>query len=260
MRLNLHEWGEPTAPPLVCLHGITAHGRRFRKLAEERLATRWHVLAPDLRGHGRSEWEPPWTMRTHLEDALETTGVERAVWLGHSFGGRLVLELAAHEPERVEAAVLLDPAIQLLPHVAMNMADEERKDHSYASAEEAIQARIDSGRVFHTPHELLEEEMREHLQPDPDGRLRFRYSPSAVIAAYSELAIPPPPFDQVSVPTLLVLGRQTWLVLDDQLSEYGAALGDLLEVVYVPGGHTVFWDSFEDTAIAVEAFLSKVAD
>ena len=62
MELNLHEWGDPSAPPVVCLHGVNAHGRRFRRLAEERLAGRFRVLAPDLRGHGNSGWEPPWTL------------------------------------------------------------------------------------------------------------------------------------------------------------------------------------------------------
>ena len=36
MELNLHEWGDSAAPPVVCLHGVNAHGRRFRRLAEER--------------------------------------------------------------------------------------------------------------------------------------------------------------------------------------------------------------------------------
>src|SRR5207244_12005158 len=109
MLLHLHEWGGPSAPPLVCLHGVTGHGRRFRRLAEERLAERFRVLAPDLRGHGRSAWEPPWTLRANLADVLETVaaaGVDRAVWLGHSYGGRLILELAALEPDRIERAVL----------------------------------------------------------------------------------------------------------------------------------------------------------
>src|ERR671929_544430 len=104
MLLHLHEWGEPAAPPLVCLHGITAHGRRFRRLAEERLARRFRVLAPDLRGHGFSDWEPPWTIAAHAADVLETVeaaGVERAAWVGHSFGGRPVLELAALAPGRI---------------------------------------------------------------------------------------------------------------------------------------------------------------
>jgi lipase len=118
MRLHVHEWGDAAAPPVVCVHGVSAHGRRFRKLAEERLAARFRVLAPDLRGHGRSAHDPPWDLATHGRDLLETLDGEPALaWVGHSFGGRLVLELAAREPERIRCAVLLDPAIQILPHV-----------------------------------------------------------------------------------------------------------------------------------------------
>src|ERR671937_553618 len=98
MELNLHEWGDPGAPPVVCLHGISAHGRRFRKLAEERLAPRFHVLAPDLRGHGKSGHDPPWDIATHLDDVLETVGAGAATWLAHSFGGRLLVELAVRRP------------------------------------------------------------------------------------------------------------------------------------------------------------------
>src|SRR4029077_16857379 len=64
MELNLHAWGDVNAPPVVFLHGLNAHGRRFRRLAEEQLADRFHVLAPDLRGHAGSGWEPPWTLAT----------------------------------------------------------------------------------------------------------------------------------------------------------------------------------------------------
>src|ERR671933_601189 len=147
MLLHLHEWGERAAPPLVCLHGITAHGGRFRRLAEERLARRFRVLAPDLRGHGFSEWEPPWTLATQVADVLETVsaaGVERAVWVGHSLGGRLVLEVAARAPDRVERIVLLDPAIQLLPHVGFDLADAERRERFFTSPEEAVRVRLDN--------------------------------------------------------------------------------------------------------------------
>ena len=50
MLLHVHEWGDAEAPPLVCLHGVTAHGERFKQLAEERWARHFHVVAPDLRG------------------------------------------------------------------------------------------------------------------------------------------------------------------------------------------------------------------
>jgi lipase len=256
MPLHLHEWGERAAPPLVCLHGVTGHGRRFRRLAEERLAERFRVLAPDLRGHGHSDWEPPWTLHANLAGVLETVaaaGVERAVWLGHSYGGRLILELAALEPDRIERAVLLDPAIDLLPHVGLDMAEDYRRDRVFGSVEEAIDARLD--RSLTTPRRFLEEEAREHLVEDRHGTLRWRYCQSAVVFAYGELCVPAPPPETLRAPTLLVHAEQFGLVRDDQLEAYRAALGDRLQTVAVPDGHMVIWDAYEETAAAVARFL-----
>ncbi len=256
MELHLHEWGDRAAPPVVCLHGLNAHGRRFRRLAEERLERRFRVLAPDLRGHGFSGWEPPWTIATHAHDVLETLdalGIRRSQFVGHSLGSRLVLEVVALDPERVERAALLDPAIQILPHIGFDLAERERADHSFVSAEAAIAARLDTSES--TPRSFLEEEMREHLLQHPDGRFRFRYCPSTVVSLYGELCTPPPPPETLRVPTLLVHAREFGLVRDDQLESYSAALGDLIELVEVPGGHIVYWDAYEQTADAVDAFL-----
>ena len=71
MPLHVHEWGDPSGPPLVCLHGVTGHGERFARLAQERWSDR-RVVAPDMRGHGRSTWEPPWGYDAQLESLLET--------------------------------------------------------------------------------------------------------------------------------------------------------------------------------------------
>jgi lipase len=255
MLLHLHEWGERAAPPLVCLHGVTGHGRRFRRLAEERLAERFRVLAPDLRGHGHSDREPPWTLRANLAGVLETVaaaGVGSAVWLGHSYGGRLILELAALEPDRIERAVLLDPAIDLLPHVGLDMAEDHRRDRVFASAEEAIDARL--ARSLTTPRRFVEEEAREHLVEDR-GTFRWRYCQSAVVFAYGELCVPAPPPETLRASTLLVHAKQFGLVRDDQLEAYRAALGDRLQTVAVPGGHMVIWDAYEETAAAIARFL-----
>lgn len=251
--LHVYEWGDPGAPLVVCLHGVTSYGGRFHLLAE-RLADRHHVVAPDLRGHGRSGWEPPWDLDAHLDDLLDTVPSGPAVWVGHSFGGRLAAELAVREPGRVERLVLLDPALQVLPHVALDMAELERADASYASVEDAVQARFDSGRVLRAPRELLLESEAGHLQPGPDGRLRYRYCKSAVIAAWSIMASPPPA--PAAVRTLLLLGADSWLTLDEQAKTYRAALGDLLELVTVPGGHTVYWDALDETSDALAAFLA----
>ena len=258
MRLHVHEWGDPEAPALVCLHGVSAHGRRFRKLAEERLARDFRVLAPDLRGHGRSDYDPPWDIRTHVADVLETVsaaGVESAAWIGHSFGGRLVLELAARAPERVTSAVLLDPAIQILPHVGLDFAQDAALDHSFVTVDEAIESRLASGAP--TPREFVEEEAREHLMTSPDGRLRWQFCRAAVVTAYSELCTEPPPPTALGMPALLVHAEQFGLVRDEQLEEYPRVLGDSLELVAVPGGHIVYWDAFEQTANAIEKFLLR---
>jgi lipase len=260
MRLHLHEWGDPQAPPVVCVHGIGAHGRRFLRLAEDRLAARFRVLAPDLRGHGRSGHDPPWDLSTHLDDLLETVtaaGVHVAAWIGHSFGGRLLLELCDRAAERVESIALLDPAIQILPHVGRDFAAEAAKDRSFTTAEEAIASRLVGDPL--TPREFLEEEAREHLVSTGDGRLRWRYAREAVVTGYSELCTEPPPPSVIRAPALLVHASRFGLVRDEQLDEYAAALGDRIELVPVPGGHVVYWDAYEETASALESFLSRHA-
>jgi lipase len=251
MRLHLHEWGDPEAPAVVCLHGITAHGLRFRHLAEERLADRFRVVAPDLRGHGRSEAEPPWTFDTFVDDVLETlnaASVGAAAWVGHSFGGRLALEAAATAPERIERIALLDPAIHVLPHIALDRA--ENVGETFASPEEAIAARLESDP--HSPREFVEEDVEQHLERAPDGRYRFRYCRSTVVSVYGELATQPPPPETVRVPLLIVHSPDFGLVREEHLEAYPDA-----EILAVPGGHMVYWDAWEQTADAVERFLTE---
>ncbi|HEY3070237.1 MAG TPA: alpha/beta hydrolase, partial [Gaiellaceae bacterium] len=244
------------APEVVCLHGVTAHGERFRKLAEERLAARFRVRALDLRGHGRSTWDEPWDLDTHAADVLETVD-ERAAWIGHSFGGRIVIEIAARRPELVDRAVLLDPAMFVPPLIAEQLADEALAELSFASFEDALNWRLLPGGLAHTPQEFLEEDLEQHLAASDDGRLRLRYSPQTVAAAYRAMgATRPPPFESVRLPTLLVVGALSKIVGAGESELYRRALGDLLDVVVVPGGHSVLWDAYGETADAVERFLT----
>ena len=252
MKLHVHAWGEEGSPLAVCLHGVTSHGGRFRRLAAA-LGAHHRVLAPDLRGHGHSGWEPPWTLDAHVGDVLESAEGRAAAWIGHSFGARIAAEVAARQPGAVERLVLLDPALQVLPHVAFDLAELERREMAFAHVEEAVQLRFDSGRVSLAPRELVLEDEVDHLERGADGLLRYRYCKGAVIAAWSEMATAPPPAAQV--PTLILRGAESWLFLDEQVAAYERELGDLLEVVGVPGGHTVMWDALEETIAAVGAFL-----
>jgi lipase len=247
--LHVHEWGRRDSPAVVCLHGVTAHGERFRQLAEERWATRFRVLAPDLRGHGRSGWEPPWTFAQHVSDLVETFGpLGRVDWVGHSFGGRLVLELSARHPELIRRAVLLDPAIQILPHVAETIADLERADAVYDSVEACVDSRTDSGGL---DRDRALRDMALHLDVLPDGRVRRRTSQAAVISIYGELASEPPPPETLAAPTLLLHAPEYGLVREHHLEAYAAA-----EIVAVAGMHMVMWSEFDVVADAVERFLT----
>jgi lipase len=253
--LALHRWGRPDAPRVIFLHGVTSHGRHFRELAERWLLDRFDVLAPDLLGHGTSSWDPPWSIEAQLESVVATTGREPAVWVGHSFGGRLAFELAANEPALVERLILLDPAVHLAGHVALFAAEHARHDRVYGSFDEAIERRYDESQLHGAPRELLEKELRDHIAESGDGRWRYRYCQSAVVSTYGELASPPPPFDAVRVPTLLLLGERSYLPYDHLLEHHTRALGDLLQVERVPGGHTVLWDALDETGHSIERFL-----
>jgi lipase len=255
VKLALHEWGEPRSPRIVCLHGVRNHGRHFSPLAS-RLAD-YHVLAPDLLGHGSSPWEPPWDLATHLDAIVETVEPRESILIGHSFGGRLAFELAARAPKLVPRLVLLDPAILLPGHVALGAAERERAEKSYVSFDELVERRYEESQLQLAPYELVAGDLAAHVETGDDGRVRYRYCQSAVVAAYGEMASQPPPFERVRVPTLLVLGERSYLPYDHLLDAHRAALGELLEVVVVPGGHSVTWDALEETAGAISTFLGR---
>jgi lipase len=256
MLLDVHEWGDPRGEPLICLHGVTGYAGVYERLAEERWSNR-RVLAFDLRGHGRSGWEPPWTFATHVADLVETSaglGLSAADWVGHSFGGRLVLELAAVHPQLVRRACLLDPAIQLLPHIALAVADLERREPVYPSVEDYVQER----QVAYpgSPRAAMEHEAAQHLELQRDGSFRRRTCQPAAVSIYGELASAPPSPSTLAAETLLLYAPAYGLVHEEQIDAYRAALGSRLRVVEVPGMHMVQWDAFDQVAGAVDDFLS----
>jgi lipase len=253
--LALHEWGAPGSPRVVCLHGLRNHGRHFAPLAAE--LGGYHVVAVDLLGHGHSPWEPPWDIATHVDAIVETVGVRESVLIGHSFGGRLAFELAARAPSLVPKLVLLDPVVQLPGHVGLAAAENARVDRSYVSFDELIERRFDESQLHFASRELVVEDLAAHVETGEDGRVRYRYCQSAVVAAYGEMASQPPRFEDVRLPTLLVLGERSYLPYDQLLDAHRAALDDLLEVVVVPGGHSVLWDAFEETTEAIVDFLER---
>ena len=113
-RLRLHyvDWGNPTAPPLILVHGGRDHCRSWDWVALA-LKDRYHVIAPDLRGHGDSEWVngSGYSMIDYVYDLAQLVRQKHlapVTLLGHSLGGRVCLEYAGIYPERVARLIAIE--------------------------------------------------------------------------------------------------------------------------------------------------------
>lgn len=108
-------WGSAPST-LMCLHGVTASAVSFQALAD-RLADRFTVVAPDLRGRGRSNDLPgPYGMAAHAADVVATLdrlGASSAALLGHSMGGYVAVQTAVRHADRVERLHLIDGGLPL---------------------------------------------------------------------------------------------------------------------------------------------------
>src|ERR1700709_2065063 len=113
--LNVHHFGDPDGEPILAAQGIPAPGRGFRRLAEEAMPHR-RTVAVDLRGHGRSLYDGPWSIPQHVRDLLDTLDaleIDQADLVAHSYGGTIGLAVLAVAPQRVRRFVMLDPALEL---------------------------------------------------------------------------------------------------------------------------------------------------
>lgn len=102
--------------PLVLVHGFSAEGMLYAQTLSRLVGAGFRVIAIDTAGHGGTLGLPTGgaSMEAYtrlLGRVLDELGIRRAVLAGHSMGGRLVTELAAQEPDRAIAVVLLDAIV-----------------------------------------------------------------------------------------------------------------------------------------------------
>ncbi|MFT4127699.1 MAG: alpha/beta fold hydrolase [Gordonia sp. (in: high G+C Gram-positive bacteria)] len=190
--LNVVEFGDPEAPAVLALHGLTGHGRRWEALATGHLPD-LHVIAPDLLGHGHSPWQPPWGIADHVEalaavvDTHIPATARPAIVVGHSFGGALAIHLAHRRPDAFSGLVLLDPAQGLAPGFALTVATDSLAHWDYPDANAARAAKRAEGWA-RVPDDLLEAEIAAHLIPRPDGRVGWRVCAPMAATAWSEMS------------------------------------------------------------------------
>lgn len=105
-------WGRPGDPVAVLIHGNGGHAHWWDPLVPA-LVPRWRLIAPDLRGHGESDWaEPPryglTDFTADLVGVLDGLAPGPVALVGHSMGGRVAAWCAVHHPQRVRRLALLD--------------------------------------------------------------------------------------------------------------------------------------------------------
>src|SRR5216110_286254 len=113
-RLRLHyvDWGNPDKPPLLLIHGGRDHCRSWDWTAEA-LRDDWHVIAPDLRGHGDSQWSTDgnYTMAGYIYDLAQLVHQQRlapVTIIAHSLGGNVALRYAGIYPDSVAKLVAIE--------------------------------------------------------------------------------------------------------------------------------------------------------
>jgi lipase len=249
--------GQGAARPILCLHGLEAHGLRFFGLA--RRLPQAMIVAPDLRGHGQSPKEGPWTLEQHVRDLLpllESLGRE-TVLLGHSYGGLIAWEMARSAPDRMAALVLVDPAIHIGPELAQEVRESAASDLRWPSEAAALHDLL-AGRepAAHWSVALDVAVATEHIT---DGRLRPVVAEEAILACLEQVTATIRSTDYRG-PTLLVeAGRENGrYVSQELLDEMRRQLGEQLEHVSIDAPHTIPADGADLLATAVERFVSAL--
>jgi pimeloyl-ACP methyl ester carboxylesterase len=140
--------GPDSGPPLVLLHGTANRWQAFQPIIPAS-STRWHIYAPDFRGHGRSQHADRYGFGYYLDDTikfLEEVVKEPSVVFGHSLGGRVATKIAAEHPDRVKAIILGDSSLnEPAPSTRMGRAFDELiklidENETYQKIYEALRA------------------------------------------------------------------------------------------------------------------------
>ncbi len=270
-RLSLYyrEYGtaaDASRAPVLCIPGLTRNSRDFELLATD-LGRRYRVISPDLRGRGRSAYDPNWANYVppkYVQDAVElldALGIDRCAVIGTSLGGLIGMGLGALHRERVAGLVINDIGPELDVRGVQRI-------QSYAGRLPAVRTWEEAGAQAKQVH--------AHALPDfddagwvdfarrtyrqEDGALRPDVDPN-ISRAFAGAATAPdlwPLFSQLaSLPMLAIRGELSDLLSEETVARMLAMKPDL-RVLRVPNrGHAPTLDEPECRR-AIEQFLPGI--
>jgi len=273
-RLKLHyvDWGNVDKPLLVLLHGGRDHARNWDWVAQA-LRLEYHIIAPDLRGHGDSQWAVggSYAMVDYVLDVaqlLDAVQVIPVTIIGHSLGGAIALQYSGIYPERIRKVVAIEglgpppfmirdraPAARMTDWVMEMQALARRHPRRYRSLEEAVARMRDAN-----PH--LTPEQARHLTVhgsyrDEDGTYLWKFD-NYVRAASPYLFNMQEAreiWGRITCPVLLVRGTESW-ASDPQRDGRATAFQDCKVVNIEKAGHWVHHDQLDQFLGVVRQFLS----
>ena len=242
-------WGEPTAKPLLCLHGWFDNAASFAMLAP--LLEGHYVVAPDLTGHGQSDRRSAdatyqiWDDLPEVLGIVETMGWDQFDLVGHSRGAVIGSLFAASFPERVRHLVMLDAVgpepvpEEKFPQQMRSFLDDkgrllERDNRVFPSLEEAARVREEGG-LGPTAARVL---AQRSLRPCEGG---FTWTTDPRLRGASAVKLTRGQVDAVlgalEMPTLLLLAEEGHGGRYKQMESLARESIPGIELEYFHGGH-----------------------
>ena len=274
-RLKLHyvDWGNAAKPLMVLVHGGRDHARNWDQVAVH-FRSEYHIIAPDLRGHGDSEWArgSEYSMIEYVLDLaqfLEQVAAFPVLLIGHSLGGAIVLQYSGVYPERVAKVVGIEglgpspecilprpPQQRMQAWISQMRAFASRRTHRYATLAAAVQRMREA-------NPRLSEAMAHHLTlhgtyRNEDGTYTWKFDNYVRSQSPYEFNVAEARsfWQQIICPTLLLRGTESWAT--DPLLDGRASAFRNVRCVNVPrAGHWVHHDQLEEFLRIVRAFFKE---
>ncbi len=279
MRLAYHTWGAPTSPAVLVLHGFMDHGRAYAP-AIDLLERDFFVIAPDLRGHGLSEWVGDGGYY-HFYDYFFDVGallreleVERFSIVGHSMGGSVSTGFAALNAARVERVMLLEgmgPPFSKLEDTVTRLVqwsealqwDRVSGDVASRRAKRrAMKDEEDAASKLRGMNPRLDPEIALRLastftEPAPDGGVVWCYDPLHRTPAAKPFVEEEARayWSALTMPVLSLYGEHGWA--PDRLDDRHAAVADLRTGTVRGAGHNIHHDKPATVARLIDGFIGE---